>query len=179
MFWIRWLVLINLMNSAEGSLCQLNKLFWSLYKLYKLANCWHMYFNSNASHFKLFLILLSYLPNPRNLSSLWDSRRCVAFRRRPKMVEFIPTTFRMDLRTERERLSIPATRVRHAGHLHQPAGHPVTPTTQHWFNWICVWSKSSSLKPETRPDACPTMMGNKVILCSLMLWQRLPQWLFN
>lgn len=102
MFWIQWLELINVINSAEGSLCQLNKLLWSLYKLYKLANCWQMYFKSNASHLKLFLILLSYLPNPRNLSSLWDSRRCVAFRRRPKMVEFIPTTFRMHLRTERE-----------------------------------------------------------------------------
>lgn len=80
---------------------------------------------------------------------------------------------------QRERLSVPATRVRQAGDLHQPAGHPVTTTTQHWFNWICVWSKSSSLKPETWPDACPTMMANKVIWCSLMLWQRLPQWLFN
>lgn len=49
---------------------------------------------------------------------------------------------------QRERLSVPATRVRQPGDLHQPAGHPVT-TTQHWFNWICVWSKSSSLKPET------------------------------
>lgn len=41
---------------------------------------------------------------------------------------------------QRERLSFPVTRVRHAGHLHQPAAHPVTTTTQHWFNWICVWS---------------------------------------
>lgn len=63
---------------------------------------------------------------------------------------------------QRERLSFPVTRARHARHLHQPAAHPVTTTTQHWFNWICVWSKSSSLKPETWPDACPTMMGNKV-----------------
>ncbi|CAG01732.1 unnamed protein product, partial [Tetraodon nigroviridis] len=31
-----------------------------------------------------------------------SSRRCVALCRRPKMAEFIPTTFRMDLRTERE-----------------------------------------------------------------------------
>lgn len=69
---------------------------------------------------------------------------CAAVRRRLKMEEFIPTTFRMDARMEREAFF--ANHESKTGHPHEPAAHPVATTTQHWFDWICGWSTSSNLK---------------------------------
>lgn len=59
------------------------------------------------------------------------------------MEEFIPTTYRMDVRAERE-----AFFAHQEGKIHISftLTHPDATMTQHWFNWICVWLVGSSLK---------------------------------
>lgn len=85
------------------------------------------------------------------------------------MEEFIPTTFRMDVREEREAFFAQqdGKKSKRLTYIHL--------TTQHWFNWICVCSEGSGVKMRSiKPDLSSNNEKKQNSLCSAALRQLLP-----